>query len=675
MKRTFAVVALLASLGVLIKLAARPMGPGRGTELASETRVAAAPPAAGSSGPAAETTEAGSMLARYRTASPRVREMVARLADRFGRNAAAIERSDGERGLVLLDKLDMEALLLYEKYPAEFRRLRDLVGADAAANVLLHWREYFGMKRGDETDRGILIAELASLSPSQRRAAARFPSALPLMLAEPQGVTALIERLRDDRAALTDALTVLGFISLDRGATDLRSALRTFEHFGTSALEAFRRQGLEGFALVSLYGPVLEALGDALPLDQALILAWVNADYLDELLQTHRPETVAGHLRHVAAAGLVEAVGGSTQGLRLVVEQGEPGEAALKKAGPDAADVVFNDFGDATLRRQATLALGAHGAMALAVLDKYATDPDFREVLRKHGAAAIPSIAQADTGPQTIAFLQAKDQRSFREALALSALSMAGENGQATIRTIRDDGLDRVAQLGDGSLRFYQFLPLYDVIHLGNVMRRGYAPTSGEWTWALIDGCFVVADVLSLSALQPEGAAAAVAIRSEVKGAVRQGVRSAGRELAEAGGESAGEAIARQDAVKGLQRAAAEGTSTATERLARWWTVRSAGGVYRVLRRLPEALPRLSLAQISGMAGPLCARASLHLTAWRPVRFLKEGAEVVLRIPPERGLKYLSAQMIQAGVGVVGFQKMEEHLRSRRPNRPATERE
>src|SRR5262249_45072935 len=174
----------------------------------------------------------------------------------------------------------------------------------------------------------------------------------------------------------------------------------------------------------------------------------------------------------------------------------------------------------------------------------------------------IPPIAQADAGPQTIAFLQAKTQRSFREALALSALSMAGENGQATIRTIRNDGLERVAQLGDSSLQFYQFLPLYDAIHLGNVMRQGDAPTSRELTWALVDGCFVVADVLSLSALQPEAAAAAEAIRSEVKGVVRQGAKSAGRELAEAGGESA---------ARGIERAAVEGTSTAAERLARWW--------------------------------------------------------------------------------------------------------
>ncbi|MHB1562261.1 MAG: hypothetical protein ACYC61_32850, partial [Isosphaeraceae bacterium] len=444
------------------------------------------------------------------------------------------------------------------------------------------------------------------------------------------------------------------------GAADLRSALRTFEHFGQRAIDAVRRQGLEGFALVSLYGPVFEAMGDAMPMDQALVLAWVNSGYLDELLQTQRPEAIAGHLRHVAAVGLIEAVGGSTRGLRLLVEQGEAGEQALRAAGPDAADVVYDDFTDATLRRQATLALGAHGPMALAMLDKYAEDTDFREVLRQHGAAAIPPIARADAGPQTIALLQSKQRRTFRESLALSALSMAGENGQATIRTIRQDGLERVAQLDDSSLAYYQFLPLYDVIHLGNVLRQGYAPTSGEMTWALVDGCFVVADVLSLSALQPEGAAAAEAIRAEVKGAVRQGVRSAGRELVESGGEAA--------AARGIERAAAGGTAAVTERLARWWAVRSAGGIYQVLRRLPEALPKLSLVQVAEMARPLCTRAGMRLSTWGPVRFLKGGAEVVMRVPPGRGLKYLSAQMLQAGVGVVGFQKMEEHLRSRRPH-------
>src|SRR6185312_6323864 len=146
MKRTFAVVTLLAALGVLIKLAAKPAGPDRGAVGPLESPTAAIGPALESSGDGAGA-DSRRLLERYRTASPRVREMVARLSERFGRNAEAVDRTDGERGLVLLDKLDMEALLLYEKYPAEFHRLRDVLGAEAAADVLLHWREYFGLKR------------------------------------------------------------------------------------------------------------------------------------------------------------------------------------------------------------------------------------------------------------------------------------------------------------------------------------------------------------------------------------------------------------------------------------------------------------------------------------------------------------------------------------------------
>ena len=166
------------------------------------------------------------------------------------------------------------------------------------------------------------------------------------------------------------------------------------------------------------------------------------------------------------------------------------------------------------------------------------------------------------------------------------------------IQTIKDDGLERVAELNQSEIRFYQFLPLYDVIHLGNVMGRGHAPTSSEMTWAVVDGCFVVADALSLAAVQPEGAIAAESIRAEVKAAAREGAKSLGRELAETGAGSTGKTLAYQSA--------AEGASTASKRWARWWTVRSAGGMYQVLRRLPDALPRLTLAQLTDVARPLC---------------------------------------------------------------------
>ena len=186
--------------------------------------------------------------------------------------------------------------------------------------------------------------------------------------------------------------------------------------------------------------------------------------------------------------------------------------------------------------------------MALVVLDKYAHDPDFREILRAHGAAVIPPVAQADTGPEVLTVLQSKERRSFTESLAKLALLASGDNGQAVIRMIKNDGLDRVAYLNRGDIRYYQFLPLYDVLHLGNVLGSGHSPTSGEMTWALVDGCFVVLDVLSLTAMQPEGAVAAEAVRTEVKAAAREGARSLGRELTEAGSESVGKSLARSGA-------------------------------------------------------------------------------------------------------------------------------
>ena len=646
MKRLFAAVALLAALGVLMKLAFK--GEAGVTRPALEA------------GPVAGTQEAADpdagLLAKY----PADRPLVERVLRKYRQTARTIEETDGLRGLVLLDRLDLEAIHLYEKYPNDFRRLRDGLTDDAAADVLLHWREYFGLKRADDTDRGIVIAEISRLTPAQKRVAAKYPNALPFLLAEPQGMTELVKNWSGDPEGLKDALVVLDFISLEPGATDLRAALRTLDAHGTTALEAFRLQGMDGFALVGLYGPVLEALGDSLPLDQALIALKVNAGYVDERLRAGPPEGLAADLRHVAARGvrLVEAVCGSPNGLRLVVEHGALGERALAEAGPDAADVVYGDAFDPTLRARAVAALAEHGRMALAMLAKYGTDEDFRTILREHGAAVIPPIAQADAAPEALSALRAKREKSLLESASLAVLFLSGDNGQATIRAIKEDGLKRVAQLNSADVEFYQFLPLYDLTHLAGVLGRGHAPTKGELTWAAVDGCFVVLDVLSLAAVQPEGAVAAEATRAEVKSASRLAVKSLGRELAEEGVESGAKAAGRR------------GTEAAAERLARWWTVRLAGGTYQVLRRMPEAVSRMGVGELADLGRPLCAKAGLRLSTWGPMRFLANGSEVVRRIPPRRGIAYLGTQAVQAGVGVVAFHKMEEHLASRRPQPP-----
>jgi len=76
----------------------------------------------------------------------------------------------------------------------------------------------------------------------------------------------------------------------------------------------------------------------------------------------------------------------------------------------------------------------------------------------------------------------------------------------------------------------------------------------------------------------------------------------------------------------------------------------------------------MTVPEIADLGRGLCTKAGLGLTNWGPLRFLKDGQEILRRIPPGRGLKYLGVQATQATVGLVGFRKMEEHLASRRPS-------
>ncbi len=238
MKRTLAAIALLTALCALFKLTVKEQG---------HAQVASTPAPASTSDPLAD------LLARY----PDRADLVRRVYDEYRLNALHIEATDGLRGLTLLDSLGIEAIFLYERHPNDFRRLRDALTDAAAADVLLHWREYFSLKHADDADRRVLIGEVARLGPSQRRVAAKYPNTLPLLLTEPDGVAAMVDRWTGEPADLSDALALLGFISLEPGAVDLRAALRTLDVQGSLALAAFRIQGLDGFALVSLYGPVL----------------------------------------------------------------------------------------------------------------------------------------------------------------------------------------------------------------------------------------------------------------------------------------------------------------------------------------------------------------------------------------------------------------------------------
>ncbi|MFM7591106.1 MAG: hypothetical protein ACKO85_04860, partial [Isosphaeraceae bacterium] len=54
-------------------------------------------------------------------------ELIRRVLEKYAQTAVNLEKTDGLRGLKLLDTLDLEAVYLYENHPREFRRLCELV--------------------------------------------------------------------------------------------------------------------------------------------------------------------------------------------------------------------------------------------------------------------------------------------------------------------------------------------------------------------------------------------------------------------------------------------------------------------------------------------------------------------------------------------------------------------
>ncbi|MBI1322660.1 hypothetical protein GC170_05685 [bacterium] len=616
------------------------------------------PPAASKSEPSVQiavddyVSEKSRLIAKY-ASDPESAALVQRVLEKYAQSAINLEKTDGLRGLKLLDLLDLEALYLYERYPKDFRRLCGLVDEKAAARILLTWRDYLGLKRADETDRALWIAELERLSPSRRALVEKYPELLPLMMSEPEAVASLVDRTESDPDDLRDSLIALQLVSLKEGPRSLRKIVDTLERHPKWALEALRQRGPEGLLLVSIFGDVIESLSNDSILNDSLIALHVSCEDSQIYLRDHSPQSLAAHLRHLSAVGLLTKVADHPNALRLTLDYGDRGEAAVRAAGADAAEIVYQVYSDSVLRRQAVESLADHGSQAALVLEKYAPDHQFREILRRDGSAVIPPIARSDMNPDLVARLRSKNERTVVESLALGVMSLSGDSGQAAIRMIYEDGLPRAAQVYDAELSAVEFLPLYDLTHLANVLAHGYAPTSGEWTWAMFDGAFVVADVLGLAALQPEAVAASEMTRGQIKNVAKAGAREAA--------ESLGNRSVRAAVETGHQ-----GASQAARRAGTWYSVRQAGGLSRVLSQLPRAMDKMGLEGIESFARPLARKAGLTLSRFEPLRFMKDGREVLMSIPRERGMKYLAVEGAQAGVGLAAFWKMEEHLASRR---------
>jgi hypothetical protein len=568
---------------------------------------------------------------------PEDRELVERMLDMYGNNARRIAQSEGVAGLRLLGELADAGVCLFEERPEEFRQLCTLLARDRAAGPLLAtWGRYLDPHRTDQATTALLAAELSTLVPRARRIAAETPEALPFLLLEPRKVADVLERWGPA------VLEPLAYVELSDDGSSLRRALAVFEQHGELALNATEELGPAGFLLVERYGVLLAELIPELGMRRALAVIASGADDLDELISTHSTRTIAQMLLHLQNRDLLADAAGVRFGLRLAMDFGEAGERALQTVGPRVADLVYARYASDRERHAAVQAIARAGLPAAAALETYAGSVEFRRIIDRDGAAGIEAVAASVTAEENRKFLAAKPDRTWGEAVALTALRLSADSADKQIRVIVRDGLDRAGQLASGEVEYYQLLPLYDLSHLSAVVVKGQKPTRGELVWAGIDTGLIAIDALSLLSLQPEGVAAGEAIRVGAKTAARATIRSTGRAVSEHAAESAAARIGR--AMTGELAHAV------------------AGGMERATMSAADQAAHLAGVEL---ARGLSNRSGIRLARWyASARF---GAETALHLvqPFRRGGKYVTVNAAQAGIGTLALCKMDEYLAGR----------
>ena len=256
--------------------------------------------------------------------------------------------------------------------------------------------------------------------------------------------------------------------------------------------------------------------------------------------------------------------------------------------------------------------------MALAMLDKYAADPDFREILRGHGAAVIPPIASTDSG--------ALERSPISGARQAHVHRVARPGGPLRLRRQRpgDDPHDqerRPRARGPARSNQRPVLPVPSLVRRdppGQRPATGLCADVGRNDLGVVDGCFVITDVLSLAALQPEGAVAAEAVRSEVKAAVREGAKTVS-ETSSSSRHRVGRKVLGPRRGGNRARGSRESGRVSGRKKAGAMVVRCdpAGGLYQVLQAVSRSPAAAEPGPVDRDGGPAGAKAGLRLSRWR----------------------------------------------------------
>jgi hypothetical protein len=203
------------------------------------------------------------------------------------------------------------------------------------------------------------------------------------------------------------------------------------------------------------YGGLIESIHHDLGLARSLMIVAAAYEDLDELSERHRTRTIADLILHLNDRGLLDVVAGTPNGLRLAIEFGSDGERALEVVGPGCVEIIYGQYAEGRCRNSAVQAISKGGLPAAVAAKKHGESAEFQKIVARDGPAAILAVAAACSAEDARQFLAAKPKRTWTESLALTALRLAGDSGDKTIRMIERDGLDRVEHLSNSSLQVY----------------------------------------------------------------------------------------------------------------------------------------------------------------------------------------------------------------------------
>ncbi len=554
---------------------------------AAPSAEAAASTAAGSGAaedPHARAGEPSPVLAELRALLPEMDDSsLVQLADQYGNTAVNVARQHGQAGAEVILAWGAQGVAVMREQPDTFDKLAARLSGPTAATCLVHLHRHFQELASGAGLPGFLD-RVESLPSPLKALARKYPAMLPFLVLAPEEAHAALQAEPDLCLACFPA------VDLRPGPAALRRVARMIVEHGPRARDWVQARGLDGLLLADSFPCYLQR-PPPMELPVFLEILSQNQDDVAALVQAGRqeeiwpalailvredgllPEQPAGEDAPPRGSWLTLACD-DEHTLRFLLDYGTDGVRVLKQVWPDtyATGVTLPGLLYEGYRHEGDPAeLRAHAWQSL--LDNpWGARQSFQMLLLM---ASRPGQDPATIHPRCQQFRQLLGRLDHRVVAYLAEAEAAGSLTATRYARLMERGLDELQAWSAPPSMMVEMLPLYDVVHLGWVLAKGYTPTHGEVVFACVDAGFTAWDIATLGAGKSLTSAAKITAK---------GGAALSRELVEVGRQAATKA-----AVRGLRDAGPRLTTALAARLSRSPRVVLEIAARKLYRDLPVA--------------------------------------------------------------------------------------